>query len=73
LARFGRTSEPGYQRNIVAATPGPVRTKCGIVPVEIIAKECGFGNAKRMRRTFRRLFNVSPHDYRARFRLTLLA
>jgi transcriptional regulator GlxA family with amidase domain len=43
-----------------------------VVPVEIIAEECGFGNAERMRRTFRRLFEVSPHDYRARFRSTLL-
>jgi transcriptional regulator GlxA family with amidase domain len=41
-------------------------------PVETIAEECGFGNAERMRRTFQRLFNVSPHDYRARFRSTLL-
>jgi transcriptional regulator GlxA family with amidase domain len=43
-----------------------------VVPVEIIAEECGFGNAERMRRTFQRLFEVSPHDYRARFRSTLL-
>jgi transcriptional regulator GlxA family with amidase domain len=43
------------------------------VPVETIAQECGFGNAERMRRTFQRLFNISPHDYRARFRSTLLA
>jgi transcriptional regulator GlxA family with amidase domain len=43
-----------------------------VVPVETIAKECGFGNAERMRRTFQRLFEVSPHDYRARFRSTLL-
>jgi transcriptional regulator GlxA family with amidase domain len=42
------------------------------VPVETIAEECGFGNAERMRRTFQRLFDVSPHDYRARFRSTLL-
>ncbi len=42
------------------------------LPVETIAQECGFGNAERMRRTFQRLFNVSPHDYRARFRSTLL-
>jgi transcriptional regulator GlxA family with amidase domain len=42
-----------------------------VVPVEIIAKQCGFGNAERMRRTFQRLFDVSPHDYRARFRSTL--
>jgi transcriptional regulator GlxA family with amidase domain len=43
-----------------------------VVPVETIAEECGFGNAERMRRTFQRLFEVSPHDYRARFRSTLL-
>jgi transcriptional regulator GlxA family with amidase domain len=42
-------------------------------PVETIAEQCGFGNAERMRRTFQRLFEVSPHDYRARFRSTLLA
>jgi transcriptional regulator GlxA family with amidase domain len=42
------------------------------LPVETIAEECGFRNAERMRRTFQRLFNVSPHDYRARFRSTLL-
>jgi transcriptional regulator GlxA family with amidase domain len=42
------------------------------LPVETIAKECGFGNAERMRRTFQRLFAVRPHDYRARFRSTLL-
>jgi transcriptional regulator GlxA family with amidase domain len=42
-----------------------------IEPVEIIATQCGFGNAERMRRTFQRLFQVSPHDYRARFRSTL--
>jgi transcriptional regulator GlxA family with amidase domain len=42
------------------------------VPVETIAEQCGFGNAERMRRTFQRLFEVSPQDYRARFRSTLL-
>ena len=30
LARFGRTNEPGYKCDILAAIPGPVRTKCGI-------------------------------------------
>ena len=34
LRRFGRTNEPGYQCDILAATPGPVRTSCGI---ELIA------------------------------------
>jgi transcriptional regulator GlxA family with amidase domain len=43
-----------------------------VLPVETIAEQCGFGNSERMRRTFQRLFDVSPHDYRARFRSTLL-
>jgi transcriptional regulator GlxA family with amidase domain len=43
-----------------------------ITPVETIAEQCGFGNSERMRRTFQRLFDVSPHDYRARFRSTPL-
>ncbi|WOJ89051.1 GlxA family transcriptional regulator [Methylocapsa polymorpha] len=42
-----------------------------VLPVETIAKECGFDNAERMRRTFQRLFEASPTDYRARFRSTL--
>jgi transcriptional regulator GlxA family with amidase domain len=42
------------------------------LPVESIAEQCGFGNAERMRRTFQRLFDINPHDYRARFRSTLL-
>ena len=48
-----------------------VKLEQSTVPVETIAQECGFGNAERMRRTFQRLFDVSPHDYRARFRSTL--
>lgn len=44
-----------------------------LAPIETIAAECGFGNAERMRRTFHRLFEVSPQDYRARFRSTLLS
>jgi transcriptional regulator GlxA family with amidase domain len=43
-----------------------------VLPIETIATECGFGNAERMRRTFQRLFDSSPVDYRARFRSTLL-
>ena len=34
LQRYGRICEPGYQCDIVAATPGPVKTTCGI---ELIA------------------------------------
>lgn len=44
-----------------------------ILPVATVAEQCGFGNTERMRRTFQRLFGVSPHDYRARFRSTLLS
>jgi transcriptional regulator GlxA family with amidase domain len=40
--------------------------------IDTIAEQCGFGNAGRMRRTFQRLFDFSPQDYRARFRSTLL-
>ncbi|MGD9545371.1 MAG: GlxA family transcriptional regulator [Methylocystis sp.] len=39
--------------------------------IEVIAMESGFGNAERMRRTFQRLFDASPAEYRARFRSTL--
>jgi len=42
------------------------------LPIETVAKECGFVSVGRMRRTFQHLFNISPHDYRARFRSTLL-
>ena len=30
MPRFGRTNEPGYPCEILAATPGPVRSRCGI-------------------------------------------
>lgn len=42
------------------------------LPIEMIAKECGFGDPERMRRTFQRLYDTSPADYRARFRSTLI-
>jgi transcriptional regulator GlxA family with amidase domain len=44
-----------------------------ISPIETIAKECGFGDPERMRRTFQRLYDTSPADYRARFRSTQIA
>jgi len=43
-----------------------------VLPIETIAKECGFGDPERMRQTFQRLYDTSPADYRARFRSTLL-
>lgn len=38
------------------------------LPVESIARQCGFGTTEQMRRTFQRALRVSPLDYRARFR-----
>jgi len=42
------------------------------LPVEAIAEHCGFGDPERMRRTFQRVLRVSPQNYRARFRSSLL-
>ena len=42
------------------------------LPVEAIAERCGFGDPERMRRSFRRMLRVSPQDYRARFKSTVL-
>jgi transcriptional regulator GlxA family with amidase domain len=43
-----------------------------LLPVETIALECGFGDPERMRRSFQRLYEISPADYRARFRSTAI-
>jgi transcriptional regulator GlxA family with amidase domain len=42
------------------------------LPIEAIALRCGFGDPERMRRSFQRSLSVSPHDYRARFKSTVL-
>jgi transcriptional regulator GlxA family with amidase domain len=39
-----------------------------LLPMDIIAKRCGFGSAENMRRSFQRHLKVSPQDYRTRFR-----
>lgn len=38
--------------------------------LEVIAKDCGFGSADSMRRSFRRIVRVAPSDYRQRFHST---
>jgi transcriptional regulator GlxA family with amidase domain len=38
------------------------------LPVEAIARQCGFGHPENLRRAFQRTLKVSPLDYRARFR-----
>lgn len=37
-------------------------------PLEGIARDCGFGSADSMRRSFQRVVKVAPSDYRERFR-----
>ena len=38
------------------------------LPVDGVARQCGFGTAEAMRRSFQRRLRISPQDYRARFR-----
>jgi transcriptional regulator GlxA family with amidase domain len=64
---------PGEFAERARADAARMKLEQTVVPIETIAEECGFGNAERMRRTFQRLYDVSPHDYRARFRSTLLS
>ena len=40
-------------------------------PVETVAHQCGFGTVETMRRAFQRRVQVSPADYRSRFRPAL--
>jgi transcriptional regulator GlxA family with amidase domain len=37
------------------------------LPVKRIAQRCGFGSEETMRRSFHRMIDVTPQDYRARF------
>jgi len=39
-------------------------------PIKYIARECGFGNAERLRKAFQRRFRITPQDYRRRFHLS---
>ncbi len=40
--------------------------------LEAIAEATGFGSAERMQRSFQRLLNVNPQEYRARFQSTVV-
>lgn len=40
------------------------------VPVETIARQCGFGSEEHLRRSFIRRFSVGPREYRGRFHST---
>jgi transcriptional regulator GlxA family with amidase domain len=45
-----------------------IALETGDLPVEEVARQCGFGTVETMRRAFRRQVGVSPADYRTRFR-----
>lgn len=69
-SEFGETPAQFVER--ARADAARCKLEQSTLHIDTIAEQCGFGNAERMRRTFQRLFNISPHDYRARFRSTLL-
>jgi transcriptional regulator GlxA family with amidase domain len=67
---FGET--PGHFAERVRAEAARCKLEQTTLPIERIARDCGFGDPERMRRAFQRLYDTSPADYRARFRSALL-
>ncbi len=63
---------PAHFAERARAEGARVRLEQTALSIETIANRCGFGDPERMRRTFQRLYDTSPADYRARFRSTLL-
>jgi transcriptional regulator GlxA family with amidase domain len=39
--------------------------------VEMVARDCGFGNPEHLRRAFMRQYRISPQSYRQRFHIQL--
>jgi transcriptional regulator GlxA family with amidase domain len=68
LFRSTAGQTPGRFVDRARADAARLKLEQTALPVATIAKQCGFGNAERMRRTFQRLFEVSPHHYRDLFR-----
>ncbi len=71
LSEMGET--PARFAEKVRAEAARCKLEQTSMPVECIARQCGFGDPERMRRTFQRLYEISPVDYRARFRSTQIA
>jgi transcriptional regulator GlxA family with amidase domain len=68
LAESGMTPAKFFEHACVEAARCKLEQTNG--RLEAIAAEAGFGSAERMQRSFQRLLNVSPQDYRARFQST---
>jgi transcriptional regulator GlxA family with amidase domain len=62
----GRT--PGAYVEAARIERARIALETGDLPVEEVARQCGFGTVETMRRAFRRQVGVSPADYRTRFR-----
>jgi transcriptional regulator GlxA family with amidase domain len=81
LARQAGMSERSFSRHYADATgmtPGRAVEQLRVeaarrlllesrLPVKRISQRCGFGSEETMRRSFARLLDVTPQDYRARF------
>jgi transcriptional regulator GlxA family with amidase domain len=82
LASQAGMSERSFSRHYVESTgltPGRAVERLRVegarrllsetrLPVKRISQRCGFGSEETMRRSFLRLLDVTPQDYRARFR-----
>ena len=66
LREVGRTPARFVERLRVEAARRRLEESEG--GLEKIARECGFGGADSMRRSFLRVFRIAPSDYRVRFR-----
>ena len=61
-------STPAAYVEAVRVEQARVALESGETPVDLIARQCGFGTVETMRRAFRRRLGVAPADYRERFR-----
>jgi transcriptional regulator GlxA family with amidase domain len=59
---------PGAYVEAVRVDRARMLLEASDTPVETVAHECGFGTVETMRRAFARRVQVTPSDYRGRFR-----
>jgi transcriptional regulator GlxA family with amidase domain len=59
---------PAAYVEVVRVERARIALESGDSPVELVARQVGFGTVETMRRAFRRRLGVPPADYRSRFR-----
>ncbi len=64
---------PGAYVESVRVERARIALEGSAAPVEVVARECGFGTVETMRRAFQRWLGVAPAAYRERFRSVLAA